>query len=410
MPFFRTVGGHIIGTALPIFVRLHGGGDFLTSVVQSAYAMMYIFSPLLLGALAKRLGRRAALLLGSGMTIVDFVIYASLWNAMSPPFFQIIVTIFFLTRVGDATWNALYWPVIESRIADEKSILSDPYAAEIHVRRFNLSWNSGVVIANMVMTLATLAPTTEGILMGLFFSVCGALASVVVNFAIGLRYFRNIATASPAPLLNPVKEMQCADTSKNQARGPRIFSAIVPALLVIFIYGFTLQQQSATITNLLTIGAHTLVSFIPLGLTIRYVFVGISSSLGKLPEAPQKRFPRILSAYAGLMVVFGIAIALLPVVELLGLLLILTIAAGIGWTSGRAYSSSLMKIVAEGQCTNAHWFMALFEGIQSLGITLGGLMSGAITEVAPYWAPPVLNLVLILLSLAILVRFPKTSS
>ncbi len=415
MPFFRTIGGHIVGTAIPIFVRLNGGGDFLTSVVQSAYAMMYIFSPLLLGALAKRLGRRAALLVGSGLTIVDFVIYASLWNAVSPAVFPTIVTIFFFTRVGDATWNALYWPVIQSRITDEKTIMPNPSGAESHVRHFNFSWTAGIVIGNMIVTLATLAPTTEGILMGLFVAMCAALASVVINFLIGVRYFRNILISPPEtnPAQSSEKESAAADSRTSKVH---LLTVILPALFVIFIYGFTLQQEAQTVTNLFTVGARvgmgglSLVPFIPLLLSMRAGFLGMASSVVKVPAAPQKRFPRVLLEYAVLMGGLSIAVALLPPAEIPGLVLIFPIVAAIGWVSGLAYAASLMKVVNEGQCTNAHWFTALFEGIQSLGITLGGLTSGALTEVAPYWMPPLANLGIILLFLVLVMRSTTRSS
>jgi len=406
MPFFRTMAGHIVGIAIPLFVRLNGGGDFLTSVLQSAYAMMYIFSPILLGGLAKRLGRRAALLIGSGLTIVDFVVYVAIWNITTPLLFPTIVFLFFLTRLADATWNGLYWPVIESRITDEKSSMSDPYGAEIYVKRFNLSWNAGIVLGNSIAIVASLAPSTEGILAGLYIAICIALVSVIINFTVGVLFFRNVAS----PLHSQSKT---ANPSCNPSQASRRFSTIMPSLIIIFVYGFTLQQQAATTTNLFTAKTITgwvgfsVVSLIPLMQTIRFGLVGISSAFMKMPKNPEKQFPRILLTYAGLMGAFSFSIGLLINGNLFGIVLILLIVAGIGWISGYAYCSSLLKVIMEGESANTHWFTALFETMQSLGVTMGGLISGAITEIYPYWEPPLLNLAIILVFLIFLMRNAK---
>ncbi|HMF31415.1 MAG TPA: hypothetical protein VKK79_08380, partial [Candidatus Lokiarchaeia archaeon] len=179
MSFLVAFGGTIVGTCIPLFVRLQGAGDFLTSLVQSASSIIYIVTPLLLSPFVRRFGLQKSVIFATGIALINVLIYFTFWSLFTPSLFLIVIGTFFVTHVVDGFWTGLFWPAVESRISDEKRVMPNPLEYEVHVRRYNLGWNAGVAASYACLIVATLPPTKEQIIAGLFIIfIIGAVSFV----------------------------------------------------------------------------------------------------------------------------------------------------------------------------------------------------------------------------------------
>lgn len=413
MSFLRALGGTIMGNCVPLFVRLQGGSDIVTSFVQSAYSIVYIISPLLLHSIGRRLGLRKSVVLSTSLALIDITVYLSLWPLVTPTIFGTLVAVFFSTRIADGFLNGLYWPLLESRIAEERLTMADPSQYEGCVRYYNLGWNVGSALGNALLIVATLPPTIQAIITSMFWTMVLAAVCLVGNFALAIASFQNVQYLACPPV--PQLKLQEKSVVQIVPETPRreAFKKIATAYVVVFMWGFTINAVIQTMLNQFTfvtvsgVAGSDVIPFMAIGFSLRSVFQAISSSSIKIPLRPRRWFLPTLALFAACTGTLGVTFVVSPSIGAFGIAITLVIIAVIGFVGGAMYSASLGEVVSGSNRANAQLFAGLFESIDGAGALGGILMSGAVTQTAPYATPYFLNFGFLVASIALVIALQK---
>lgn len=422
-------------SAISLYVRLQGGSDFLTGLVGAVPAFVYIFSAFFLGRVAHEINRKTAVVLVSAVSLADVLVFLGLWYATGLVALGVIFAVFALVRALDGFALGLYWPVLQSRIADEKYLPGTPVPQDRLLRRYNLAWNLGVVLGYVMLILATVPPDTPGVLWGLFLVLLVTAGFLAYNLWLSLARFREVresvlarkrtrsrvspvtspapagdsspppaGDSSPAPTLAPVPSPAPSPApfpaplvTKTPAAKPIFQNASLRrtagAFAVICTFAFITGQLNTTITNHLTRAQATagglavnLVLFVPVLNLVRASLQAAGSSLVKLPVDPERWFSRILAATLVLQLGFALTAWAFPAVGVPGVILFLLLVAPQGALLGLMYSASIAKTLAEGG-DRPELLQGVFEAVIGVGFFVGAMASGAITETWPYAVP-----------------------
>ena len=169
----------------------------------------------------------------------------------------------------------------------------------------------------------------------------------------------------------------------------------------------TIMNQFTAIT--LTSISINLIFFISFFSLLRAIFQTIGSSSIKIPKQPETRYPKVLIVLSSLFLLMGWIIILFPNIGIEGLILISLCMIPIGLLFGIMYATSLAKIINDSKNDHPEFFQSLFESIQGLGLFLGKIASGAITEQFSYSVPYFLNVVFILIVFVFSLLYLKKS-
>lgn len=411
MAFLRTFSLVIRGTSITLFVRfnLGPGFDFITSLVSSINFLIYMISPIIFGNILHRINRRKLIIISSFLTLVSQIIYLSFWLLVGTLGISIIVIIFIIMRASDGFFMGLYYPVLQSRLSDEKNNMKNSQDHERYIRGYNLGWNGGIVIGSISLMLVTIPSNYDMILDLLFLAMVITGILLGINLILGIKKFRDVRIQFSEKNLidNSVVKVQVQPKIQ-------VLKKCWIALLIIITISFTIGQTGMTIMNQFTAISLTSISlnlifFISFFSLLRAIFQTIGSSSIKIPKQPETRYPKVLIILSSLFLLMGCIIILFPNIGIEGLILISLCMIPIGLFFGIMYATSLAKVINDSKNDHPEFFQSLFESIQGLGIFLGQITSGAITEQFSYSIPYFLNVVLILVVFVFSLLYLKKS-
>ncbi len=410
MAFLRSFGDVITGTTVTLFIRLQGGSDFLTSVSSGISALVYIISNLLFGLISRKSNRRTVILASSGFMVINQCIYLAFLRTTGWIPLETIFIIVIATRGCDGLFLGFFWPVLQSRIHDEKVYIWGGNNAADHerqIRFYNLGWNAGNVSGNVVLILATsiqASPEFLTVLYSILFLSTGAL---IINAYIAWRKFEDIRPKEffLRHLREPSTKRAFRRTSKERTDKSdgrslfREFRECWVAYLVVFTFGFTANVLFVTVTNHFTsilpsqIG-FSLLAFIPVVVLIRSLFQVVGSGFIKIPENPESRFVPIGLGLTATLIILGLVVYMFPTVELVGLIVLLCMVVSVGTLLGILYSAGIAHVM--NRATRVEIFQGLFESVNGMGQFTGALIAGLVTEFLPYFVPYWINAALAL--------------
>lgn len=419
MAFFRTTAGNASGTIIPLFVRLNGAGDYLTSFVASAYALAYIFSPLLFGPISERIGRKRALNIATALTLVNFIVYLVVWPIFDAGKLVLgaVIVIFFIFRLLDGWWNGGFWPVLQGRISDERHQLlaggDSAHAAERHLRAYNVGWNTGIVVGNCILIVATLPQAPAVILANLYWVMAISTASMAACVAIGFVFFKDTplklaglkkSVNTPGKGARGGENRSHRDDSGQSSQFRPIFRRSLSAFLMTLAYAFVIMQVKDTMRNhfsfVATTGGLNLIPLIPATVVLRTLVQASASGLVKIPERPARRTTPVLAGIAVALGAYAAVVWAWPAVGVSGLILALGFMIVLGLFAGMLYALALSKIVNECGRENAAYFTGIFETLIGIGFFLAPHVSGSMTESLPYFTPYLVSAGVVLFVLA----------
>ncbi len=127
----QPLNSSLISLAIPLYFYQQGLEIAIIGFVVTGMALSYLFSPLLLNKLCKKIGQRNSLIIGSlGIFFAQVMFYISL-----EPLF------FWLERIIEGVFLGFIWPNLLTSISNTPSEDQGKYMG-----RYNLAWNSGVLL------------------------------------------------------------------------------------------------------------------------------------------------------------------------------------------------------------------------------------------------------------------------
>ncbi|GAB4323794.1 MAG: hypothetical protein Kow0069_29070 [Promethearchaeota archaeon] len=432
LAFLRVLADVSVGTAVPLFVRLVGGSDFVTAFVSAAPAIVYTFAPVVMGRLSDRLGRKKAMAFSWALDLASPVAYLVAWNLPGVVPMGVVVGVLTAGRLNDGVWLALFWPTLQGRLSEERK---DGESDAVHgrrLRRYNLSWNAGVVFSQLVLFAATLPASTSSVLANLFALLVASLVLMVAGVALTELSFGDVPrvpasdpslpSPSPSPpgippVVTPAIPPAVEDIRRWRPREggtgstSRVWAAArasAVGLASIFAYAFALGAQSANLTNHFTWassrGAFNLVPLIPLAGLARISAHAAGASAGALPGEPggvraSDRLAGRLTWTCVPLAGIAVLVAARPLFGVVEAVAFVALLAALGGAAGRVYALAIAHVMDAGRRNHATGaaggegnseaglYMGLFEATIGFGFLLGPLVAGALTSYLPYHVP-----------------------
>lgn len=378
--FCRTFTGAIIGTGIAIFILVYWNNNFFSGLSASAIAITYMFSPVVLGRLSDRLGRKTALQVATAGTLSIAGGYvAVIVMARLDPAAWILVMIMVL-RAMEGVFNGLFWPVLQASVSDASAFIpcSEDVLGAITrkgMSTYNAGWNGGVLAGQLVLSLF--------IGLGLL-DECLMIMPVVaqsVNVCLAVVAFKVMNVNGDGEGSTRSTQETAVRIPNGHAREARARNAgVILALVFIFLYGFSLGGLATTTTNLFK--AKGIALLVGIAESVRLVLQGVGVSKIEL----RKRFlaPQVVVVLAGLAAIMAVMSTLAENDIPIGWFLVLLGAGGLLF--GIVYSEAINMIARDGAGRKRGFLMGLFESSIGIGFFSGPLLAGYLTQEVSYSA------------------------
>ncbi|MHA1714743.1 MAG: MFS transporter [Promethearchaeota archaeon] len=372
---FRTFSGLLIGTGMQIFILSYFGSNFYSGLSASAIAITYMFSPVVLGRISDKIGRRFSLLIATAGNAGLSILFFSLNFLVKMPKNYWLIGLIILLRALEGIFNGFFWPILQASITDATIFYSTGEPSQEFqlkksgVGKFNLGWNAGVLAGSI----------------SLFFMLYLERLDLVLTVPIFLQFtnffciviaYHNLSSANkPRYPDNKTKVQKLPDNGTNNQDKSNKFSILL-ALILIFGYGAYLGLIATTTTNFYKfLGIPMLIGIQD---AVRISIQGFSRS--KLKFKYTHLFLKLLGI---LFSMISISLVMAFTLVNFNFPLFLMLYGLIGLIMGLLYSESIHMIM-ESKNKKRGFLMGIFEQSIGIGFFTGPLLAGYLTEYHSY--------------------------
>ncbi len=293
-----------------------------------------------------------------------------------------LLTILFLLRAIDGWFLGAFWPPLQGRLCES------PGWNDRRLRFYNLSWSIGILLANTIISAATVVAPVPAVLYPILAIILILAESILgVNVAILLVKIPDVSQQCPAISLN-VQMQESPITLENKIKAhngpsPRAKIAIIAmlgyGLLMAAIYTNTFNQFSQI--SLVTGGQVNLIPWVAILDNIRFFTQLLIFGIAKVPARPKKHFLILCGSSSFLLL--GMAIAS-EFILTTGLLYFIPLVALAGLVLGFFYANGFNVIMKESRPDNRGYYQGLLETVSNLGYFAGIIVSATISGILGY--------------------------
>jgi MFS family permease len=350
LSFLMQMLSGVVGIAVPIYAAEMNASAFLIGVIGSVGGLIYSFTPFISGMFTDRFGRKTFIIISTFLYGLSCMLYALAGNP------------YMLMLIKALEWFSIatFWPSIEALLADISGS-----KIEENLKKFNLSWVSGLIIGPMIG--------------GLLISVIGVEAPFIMSSAASL----TLAILAIIMLSESLKDGagRMREESKISESDVSATGAVTSIILFSFIVGIILNLFPAQAKSLeipayeiglimLINGVFRLIAFLEAYRIETAIGESITFLLGSL--------------------ILALASALASVSHTTPMFSISFSALGFG--AGILYAASISFILKRWNAARGYG-AGLFESLIGTGYFIGPLIGGFISEYAQN-APYILSLFL----------------
>ncbi len=360
----------IVGLAIPLYFFKQGLNIVIIGFLTAGAAITYSFSPLLFLRLSEKLGRKKSIIMAmAGATIAQFTFYITL-NPL----------IFFIARLTEGLFLGFFWANIQSSISDNAFQDHNKYMA-----RFNLSWNSGILIGMLIGTIILFYISDVKVL----FYLLPLL--VLINTFIAILFFQeSVKLDNNINDNKPLKQQEITIIKKERDLENLHIPLLMP-LLILFIFALTRASVSFLYpikSEILEFKIHTVYLMSFLAFLTQLIFTPITSTISL-------KFLKYISI---------MAMALLFIILLLfGLFtdffLFLFLFLLMGACTGILYGTSLKLMITLNIRNNTSKYTSIFESFLGLMFLMVPIISGYLAVIG-------ISFAFFLMSFFILISLP----
>ncbi len=367
----RTIASAISGFAIEIFVRLSGASDVAMSLIVAVPSVTYMLAALFLSGQVDKLGRRVAIVISSGVSFLATIFYIGIFVAVANLSVMIIMVI--IVEAIEGTFAGWFWPVLQARLGEG----TNENGREIRI--YNLSWNLGVVLGNVLVTSYASVSADPAVLFPIIIQVLvwsTVINSIIIGLLLGKHGTNRNVPSHPVIVV----------ASPNVVRSSIPVSVGI-VLVALFTFSFNIGGILGNVFNQVTaISANAtfamnLLPWIPIIDTTRQMAQLAASGTYKGKKPALSVITRIITLMSVLALVSGIASNFLAK----GGLSVIVIVLGIhGILSGILYNATMKIIIHDAPVHQRGRFQGLYEAVLGLGFFVGPIVAGAISEVKGY--------------------------
>ncbi len=380
--FSRIVSNQLVIYVAGLIARVSGASDSEMGFINGIFVLVYACAAVFFGSRSDKWGRRRVLLLSYAAAAGTGFLYLALVPLAEALPRSTVLTIIFLLRAIDGWFLGAFWPPLQGRLCES------PGWNDRRLRFYNLSWSVGILLANTIMSVATVVdpvPTSLYPILAILLIVAEIILGV--NVVILLVKIQDISPQCPA--ISPsfgAQESPIPLENKmitNNGPSPRAKIAIIAmlgyGLLMAAIYTNTFNQFSQI--SLETASLVNLIPWVAILDNIRFLTQLLIFGIAKAPARPKKHF-LILCGSASLLLI-GMAIASEFVLQA-GLFYFIPLVALAGLVLGFFYANGFNVIMKEARPGNRGYYQGLLETVSNLGYFAGIILSASISGILGY--------------------------
>ncbi len=354
LSFLMQMLSGVVSMAVPIYAAEMNASPFLIGVIGSVGGLIYSFTPFISGTLTDRFGRKTFISTSIFLYGSSCMLYALAGNP------------YVLMPIKALEWFSIaaFWPSIEALLAD---ISGDKI--EESLRKFNLSWISGLIIGPMIG--------------GLLISVIGVkvpfLASSAASLALAILA---IMVLSESPRCEAERMREEPKISEGSVSAT---AAITSVILFSFIVGVLLNLFPAQAKSL-GIPAYEIGLIMLINGVFRLIaFLEAYRIEAAIGESTTFLIGSLILASASALASFSYTTPMFFISF-----------SALGFGAGILYAASISFILKRWSAARGYG-AGLFESLIGTGYFAGSLIGGFISEYAQN-APYILSLLLSILS------------
>ncbi len=146
LAFFRVANVVIIDLAFPLYYAQINVNPEIIGIILAARAFSYLFSPILLRNIPKKIGKKNCLLISGTGTLIITIGYEISLNPLAGLFLRFV----------DGLLLGMFWPVLMgsiSSVCNLDGMRENDEKKDKIMRRYSISWNFGGIVSYLIGTI-----------------------------------------------------------------------------------------------------------------------------------------------------------------------------------------------------------------------------------------------------------------